>query len=259
MKFNTINYDLSERIGTITLNRPDKRNALNRELITELQQAFDLTAGDDNVKVIVLRANGPAFSAGADLDYLKAIRSGTYEENLVDSQRLGTLYRTIYAHPKPTIAMVKGAAVAGGCGLITVCDFILATSASRFGYSESRIGFVPALVMIFLLKRVGEVHARRMLLSGELISADEALRVGLITDVLESDDIETRVRSLSAHLRDNCSAESMKRIKEMLVTVPGHSLDAAMSYAAEVNARARQTDDFRQGIEAFLEKKEVRW
>lgn len=258
MSYDAILSSTKDRVTTITLNRPEKRNALNAQLVGELQDAFEAAKSDDT-KVIVLKANGAAFSAGADLAYIQQLQDFTAEQNLEDSQKFMNLLHSIYTHPKPVIADVRGAAIAGGCGLVTVCDFAIATEQARFGYSEVRIGFVPALVMVFLVKRVGEATARKLMLTGDLISAEEADNAGLITKAVWSDQIEEEVEQLTTQLLEGTSAESAKRIKTMLAEQTGMSLKDALNYAAEMNAGARSTGDFKQGIESFLNKTKLSW
>ena len=177
MKFTSLRYEVGERRVVITLNRPDKRNALDDILVKELTLAFVAAGKDQNVKVIVLSGAGPAFCAGADLDYLQRLSAFDQEENQTDSRQLAGLFRVIHETRKPVIAVVNGPALAGGCGLASVCDFVLASrEKARFGYTEVRIGFVPAVVMIFLIRRVGEGNARELVLRGNVIDASEAFK-----------------------------------------------------------------------------------
>lgn len=164
----------SDRIFEIVLNRPDKRNALNSEFVSELISAFTNADVDENTRVVILKANGKVFSAGADLGYLQQLQKNTYEENLEDSTQLAELFKKIYFHKKLIIAQVEGHAIAGGCGLATVCDFVFAVPEAKFGYTEVKIGFVPAIVMFFLLRKIGEAKARELLLTGKLIDAQQA-------------------------------------------------------------------------------------
>lgn len=184
-----VQYEVRDRIGFITLNRPEKRNALNEELVTKLGETFDKASADNDVKVIVLKANGDAFCSGADLGYLQNLQNFSFEENLVDSTRLKDLFLKIYRLNKIVIAQVEGHAIAGGCGLATVCDFIYSVPEAKFGYTEVKIGFIPAIVMVFLVRKIGDQRARQLLLSGGLITAGEALQLGLITSVPDKQSI----------------------------------------------------------------------
>lgn len=254
-----IDYQTADRIAYITLNRPEKRNALNDEMIKLLKQAFVQASEDPEAKVIVLRAAGKVFSAGADLEYLQRLQKNTFEENLWDSNRLKELFQMIYTHNKVVIAQVQGHAIAGGCGLATVCDFVIAQPAARFGYSEVHIGFVPAIVMVYLLRRLGEGAARELLISGRMIDASEALKWGLVNQVVALDGLEQTVYVFAQKLVSENSAESMKRTKAMIARVQDMTLAKALDFAADQNARARSTEDCQQGIKAFLDKLPIKW
>lgn len=254
-----VDYQVKDRIAFITMNRPEKRNALNHELVRELKQAFDTAAEDTAAKVIVLRANGEAFCAGADLEYLQRLQKFSYEENLQDSNHLKELFLKIYTHPKIVIAQVQGHALAGGCGLATVCDFVVSVPTAKFGYTEVKIGFIPAIVTVFLLRKLGEAKAKEMLLSGELFSADQVLQAGLINHVVQVVDLEQHVLQLAKKLVETNSAESMKLTKRMIAEIPSKTIGEALSYATEMNAHARGTDDCKRGIAAFLNKEKLTW
>lgn len=256
---NTIVYAVSNRIASITLNRPDKRNALNSEMVNDLTTAFNQAEQDDRIKVIILKAAGEAFCAGADLSYLQQLQKNSLEENLADSTNLKNLFRKIYTLSKPVVAQVQGHALAGGCGLATVCDFCFSVPAAKFGYTEVKIGFIPAVVMVFLIRKIGDGRARELLLGGEAINADEALEKGLVTRVVQQGDLEKTVRDFAEHLVNTNSAISMKLTKQMIAEVQNLPLDAALDYAAAMNAQARATDDCKRGIAAFLNKEKIMW
>jgi methylglutaconyl-CoA hydratase len=246
-------------VATITLNRPEKRNALSHELVSELKEAFSLAEKDSQVKVIILKAKGDAFCAGADLGYLQQLQNFSYDENVRDSAHLKELFLQIYTHPKVVIAQVQGHALAGGCGLATVCDFVFAIPEAKFGYTEVKIGFIPAIVMVFLIRKIGEGRAKEMLLSGELFSADQVQQMGLLNKVVSNDQIELEVASFSKRLVDSNSGESMRLTKHMISQVQSKSLEEALQYAAEMNAQARGTEDCKRGISAFLNKEKLIW
>lgn len=254
-----VEYQVKDRIAFITLNRPEKRNALNHELVADLKGSFDRAAADATAKVIVLKANGEAFCAGADLEYLQQLQKFSFEENLQDSNHLKELFLKIYTHPKIVIAQVQGHALAGGCGLATVCDFVASVPAAKFGYTEVKIGFIPAIVTVFLLRKLGEAKAKEMLLSGELFSAEQVLQMGLINYVVEADKLEQHVLQLAKKLVESNSAESMKLTKQMIANIPSKSIEDSLSYAAEMNAHARGSDDCKRGIAAFLNKEKLTW
>jgi methylglutaconyl-CoA hydratase len=254
-----INYKTENRIGTITLNRPDKRNALNRQMVGELKDTFSRAEVDDEVKVIVLKAEGEVFCAGADLAYLQELQRFSHEENLADSNELKELFLKIYTLRKVVIAQVQGHALAGGCGLASICDFSLVVPEARLGYTEVKIGFIPAIVMVFLLRKVGEKNAKQLLLGGELATAEEALAMGLVNAVVEKDSIAHEVMNLANRLIKNNSTQSMEITKQMMAKVQSLSLEDGLAYAAQMNAKARETEDCKKGIAAFLSRQELKW
>lgn len=254
-----VEYSVKDRICTITLNRPDKRNALNEQLVSELKQAFYKAAEDSEAKVIVLAARGSAFCAGADLAYLQQLQENTFEENLADSNHLKELFYQIYTHPKVVIAKVQGHAIAGGCGLATVCDFSFAVEEAQFGYTEVRIGFIPAIVKVFLLRKIGEGKAKELLLSGELISALGAKDFGLINKVVKEDELDTTVSDFARMMVKKNSGQSMQFTKQMIARVQEMGLEEGLNHAAEQNAKARASEDCQKGIAAFLNKEKPNW
>ncbi len=256
---NFVNYTVKDRICTITLNRPEKRNALNEQVVSELKLAFQQAAEDKDAKVIVLAAKGEAFCAGADLAYLQQLQQNTFEENLADSNHLKELFQTIYTHPKVVIAKIQGHAIAGGCGLATVCDFSFSVEEAQFGYTEVRIGFIPAIVKVFLLRKIGEGKAKELLLSGDLISADEAKAFGLINHVVKEGELDETVSEFARKLVKKNSGQSMQFTKQMIAHVQELKLEDGLNYAAEQNAKARASEDCQKGIAAFLNKEKPSW
>jgi methylglutaconyl-CoA hydratase len=254
-----ITYEVSNRIGTITLARPEKRNALNDKVVTELIEAFIKAENDKAVKVILLKAQGEVFSAGADLEYLQQLQKNSFDENLADSKHLAELFNKIYTLKKVVIAQVEGAAIAGGCGLATVCDFTFATPESQFGYTEVKIGFIPAIVMVFLLRKIGVTRSKELLLTGKLVDATYAKSISLINDVYEKNVIEANVLKFATELCSSASASSLESTKKMIAQVQHLSLDEALDYAAKLNAEARSTEDCKKGINAFLNKEKISW
>lgn len=254
-----IEYKVENRIATITLNRPEKRNALNEAVVRGLRGAFARAETDTEAKVIVLKATGKVFCAGADLEYLRQLQQNTFRDNLKDSDNLKSLLLQIYRHPKLVIAQVHGHAIAGGCGLVSVCDFVYTVPEAGFGYTEVKIGFLPAIVMKFLLLRIGEGRTKELLLSGEWIDADRAMEIGLVNKVVDAKVLENEVRSFALNICNENSAQSIKNTKEMMANMHGMNLDDALDYAVKKNAEARSTEDFQRGITAFLEKKPLVW
>lgn len=257
MPYNTIQLAYDGGIATITLNRPDKRNAISYELIEDLLTALAEVA-KSTALVLILTGSGKAFCSGMDLENLKALIGRTPEQNVEDSQIMARLFRTLYDFPKPTIAAVNGAAIAGGTGLATLCDFTLAVPEAKFGYTEVRIGFVPAIVSTFLLRQVGEKIARDLLLTGRLFDAAEALRIGLINEIVAAEGLMNRARQLAAQLMENSPA-SLLYTKRLLSEAAGADLDAQIEAAVRENAAIRSTADFREGISSFLEKRKPKW
>jgi len=250
---------IADRVCYITLNRPDKRNAFNSNLVSELKAAFREAEGSAKVKVIILRANGDVFSAGADLEYLQQLQKNTFEDNFYDSSSLAELFNIIYRNKKVVIAQVEGHAIAGGCGLATVCDFTFAVPEANLGYTEVKIGFIPAIVSIFLLRKIGEGKARALLLTGKLISSAEAKEMGLINEVVAKEQIADHVTSFALQLCNETSGESLARTKELIAVVQDEKLDIALKYAAEMNAEMRATDECKSGIRSFLNKEKMKW
>lgn len=248
-----------DRIGYLELNRPDKRNALNAELVHALKIAISEFENDKEVKVLVIKAAGRVFCSGADLAYLQSLQTNTYEENLEDSNNLKELFYKIYTSPKIIIAQIQGHALAGGCGLATVCDFSFAVPEAKFGYTEVKIGFVPAIVKVFLLRKIGEGKAKQLLLDGDLIDAKEAQSMGLINWVVEPEDLEKKVYAYAQKLIIQNSEQSMALTKEMIGRVHEKSLEDGLDYAAAMNARARGSEDCKKGIAAFLNKEPISW
>ncbi|MBC7448091.1 MAG: enoyl-CoA hydratase/isomerase family protein [Hymenobacteraceae bacterium] len=254
-----LTYEVRERVAYITLDRAEKRNALNYDVVAELKQAFEAAEIDDNCKVIVLRANGRAFSAGADLESIQAMQDYEYDENLADSTHLMQLFLQIYTLKKVVIAQIQGHAIAGGCGLATVCDFAFAVPEAKFGYTEVKIGFLPAIVSVFLLRKVGEGRTKQLLLTGDLVSADEAQRLGLINYVVSADELAAQVEAFALRLCVENSANSLEVTKDLIARVQELPLEAALRYAAQQNATARSSEDCRRGVGAFLSKEPLAW
>jgi methylglutaconyl-CoA hydratase len=257
MSYNTIQLAYDGGVATITLNRPEKRNAISFELIDDLLRALDEVAKSDAIVLIVTGA-GKAFCSGMDLDNLKALLGRSPEQNVKDSESMVRLFRSLYEFPKVTIAAVNGAAIAGGTGLALLCDFTLAVPEAKFGYTEVRIGFVPAIVSTFLLRQVGEKQARDLLLTGRLFDAEEAVRLGLISEIVAPEKLMERARELATLLMAN-SAASLRATKKLLTDHARAELDAQIDAAVRENAAIRTTADFREGITSFLEKRKPVW
>lgn len=248
-----IKYFNKNKTGLITLNRPEKRNALHPEMIAQLKEKFDELRNDDSVKTVIITGEGSSFCAGADLEYLNQLRKLSITENEKDSQNLAELFLQIYKFPKPVIAAVNGPAVAGGCGLASLCDFIVADKLNaKFGYSEVKIGFLPAVVSIFLIKRTGEGIAKQLLLSGEIIESKRAFEIGFV-NYLADDAVKESFR-LAEKLMQN-SSFSMSLTKQMINSVSDLNIDEAVDYCIRLNAISRSSEDFKKGLNNFLNRK----
>ena len=257
MSYETLTYDGVGEIATVTLNRPEKRNAISRRMIEDLLSALnEMETGPARVGIIT--GAGKAFCAGMDLDGLRAIAGQSAEENVEDSVRMATMFHRIHSFPKPLISAVNGAAIAGGCGIATLADFTLAAPDAKFGYTEVKIGFIPALVSVFLRRQVGEKVARDLLLSGRIIEAAEALRLGLVSEIVTSEKLLDRARELAATLAAS-SPTSILRTKRLLLHNGEAALLAELEVAIRENADIRSTDDFREGVASFLEKRAPKW
>ena len=257
MSYGTIQLARDGGVATVTLNRPEKRNAISFELIDDLLRALADVEKSDAV-VLILTGAGKAFCSGMDLDNLKALLGRTPEQNLQDSETMVRLFRSLYEFPKVTIAAVNGPAIAGGTGLALLCDFTLAIPDAKFGYTEVRIGFVPAIVSTFLLRQVGEKQARDLLLTGRIFAADEATRMGLVTEIVPAEQLMSRARELAALLTANSPA-SLRATKQLLTAHARAELDTQIESAVRENAAIRTTADFREGIASFLEKRKPVW
>jgi methylglutaconyl-CoA hydratase len=255
--YKTVHYAEDLGIATITLNRPDKRNAISYELIDDLIAALK-RAATSPAQVMILTGAGKAFCSGMDLDNLKQLTGRTHEQNLADSETMASLFRTLYDFPKPTVAAVNGPAIAGGTGLATLCDFTLAVPEAKFGYTEVRIGFVPAIVSSFLIANVGEKRARDLLLTGRIFGAEEAYTLGLVNEIVAPEQLMSRALELGNQLMENSPA-SLQATKKLLSGYTREQLDRQVAQAVAGNAAIRRTADFKEGVTAFLEKRKPRW
>lgn len=240
-------------VATLTLNRPDKRNALNAELVAALTQALAETSADERVRVVVVRGAGKDFCAGADLAELERVADMGYDESVADASRLGAVFTAMRKHPCPIVAVVQGRALAGGCGLASACDLVLADEAAEFGYPEVHLGFVPAMVMAILRRKVGEGQAFDLVATGERISAARAHDLGLVQRVFRSGDLEARVTAYVSALAAK-PASALRLSKSLLYELDTMEMHAGIVRGAEVNAEARATPECRAGVRAFLER-----
>ncbi|HET9177175.1 MAG TPA: enoyl-CoA hydratase-related protein [Terriglobia bacterium] len=257
MAYQSIKLEIDNAVGVLTLNRPEKRNAISHSMIAEMLQALTEVEASA-ARALILTGAANAFCAGMDLQALKDFRAQSDAEIVADSRRIATLFRRLYGFPRPTIAAVNGPAIAGGCGLATLCDFTLAVPEAKFGYTEVRVGFIPALVSAYVVRQVGEKRARDLLLSGRIFSAAEAHAMGMVNELLEPQKLLPRARELARQLAE-MSPMALSHTKRLLVQFSEEELDRETELAVEASARVRKTADFHEGLTAFLEKRKPQW
>ena len=258
MQFNTLLLQEQDGICTITFNRPDKRNAVSFELVSDLMRALDHAVKSDATQVVIFTGAGKAFCAGLDLEELKSLIGKSQEQNVKDSQTMANMFRAIYDFPKPTIAAVNGAAIAGGTGIATMSDFTFAVPEAKFGYTEVRIGFVPAIVSSYLVFQVGHKIARDLLMTARLFDAAEAHRYGLVNEIVTPEQLMPRAIAQAKLLMEN-SPSSVRATKRLINGFIKDQLDVQVAAAVEDNARIRTTSDFKEGVSSFLEKRKPVW
>jgi methylglutaconyl-CoA hydratase len=257
MPYRTLHLEYSGAVAMVTLSRPEKRNAITAEMIAELFTAFT-EVETSPARVLILTGAGKAFCSGMDLEALKALAEQSPAEQREDADRLAGFFLRIWSFPKPTIAAVNGHAIAGGCGLATLCDFTIAVPEAKFGYPEVRIGFLPAVVSIFLVRQIGEKRARELLLSGKTIDAAEAHRLGLVTQIVPAKELTIAAQILAASLIE-CSPASLHMTKKLLCDFAAPEINRELELAAAASAQIRTTLDFQEGLESFLKKRPPRW
>jgi methylglutaconyl-CoA hydratase len=257
MTYSTLKLQISGDIATIALSRPEKRNAISTEMMNDLLGALD-EIETSSARVAILTGEGKAFSSGMDLAALIALATQSLAENLEDARRFARLLRRIWSFPNPTIAAINGAAIAGGCGIATLCDFTLAAPEATFGYPEVRIGFLPANVAVFLMRQIAEKHARDLLLTGRIIDAAEAQRIGLVTQIVPAAELMAAAQTLAATLLA-ASPTSLLKTKKLLCDIAAPQVDRELELAIAESAQIRTTPDFREGLASFLEKRPPKW
>lgn len=257
MNYTTLLLEDHGPVAKLTFNRPDKRNAISTKMICDILTALD-ELEKTRARVVILTGAGSAFCAGMDLEMLSAIGQQSAQENQEDSRRMARMFRRIWSFPKPLIAAVNGHALAGGCGIATLCDFTLAVPEAKFGYTEVKIGFLPAIVSVFLTRQIGDKRARDLLLTGRLVGATEAKELGLVTEIVPADKLMSRADEIAEQLIA-ASPSSLTRAKRLLTSAAAASVDADLERAVLENARIRCTPDFKEGLASFLEKRKPVW
>ncbi len=254
-----VNFAVRGKVAYLKMSRPEKRNAIDDVAVAELRRYFEQANSDEAVRAIVFEGEGSAFSAGADLEYLMKLSSNTSAANFEDSCALKNFLLEVYRSPKLVCAVVRGPALAGAFGLVLACDIVFASEKAKFGFTEVKIGFVPAVVANLALRKLREVDVRRLVLTGRVIGAEEAQRIGLISEVIEDSAIETRTDEFFREFVTGTSRGAVSLTKEILSEVRDMSLDEAMKYSAMLNVVARSTEDFQKGVNSFLNKKQMEW
>lgn len=259
MNYTTLLVERAGHTATVTLNRPDVRNAFNEDTIAELTRAFRELGSDESVRAIVLAANGPAFCAGADLNWMKKMAGYTHAENHADALQLATMLRTIYECPQPVVARVQGDCYAGGMGLVAACDIAVTASGACFCLSEVKLGLIPATISPYVIKAMGENAARRYFLTAEKFTAQEAHRIGFVHDVVAADALDAHVDAIVKALVTS-SPNAVREAKVLVREVTGKAVDSAMMVdTAERIAKIRASDEGREGVASFLEKRKPSW
>jgi methylglutaconyl-CoA hydratase len=246
-------YSVEESIARLTLNRPDKRNALDDGIVSEFKDALQSAARDDSVRVVLVTGAGKDFCSGADLASLQRISEAGVGESLASARVMGELFVEMRRHPRPIVAAVRGRALAGGCGLATACDIILASESAQFGYPEVNIGFIPAMVMAILRRSVSEKRAFELITRGEIVSAGSALEIGMINRVFADDEFEAEVEAYAGQMASK-SASAVSLAKSLLYHMDGMTFETAIEAGIQLNAITRMTEDCKRGVERFLKK-----
>jgi methylglutaconyl-CoA hydratase len=257
MNYSTLLLNYEGEIATVTLNRPEKRNAISAQMMSEILSVLD-EVERSKMRVAIITGAGKSFCAGMDLEMLTAIARQSAQENQEDSRRMAKMFRRLWSFSKPLIAAVQGAALAGGSGIATLCDFTLATPDAKFGYTEVRIGFLPALVSVFLTRQIGDKRARDLLLTGRHVGAEEMKEFGLVNEIVPAESMMARAHEL-AEVLIAASPSSLTRAKWLLTSAAAAGVDHDLERAVLENARIRCTPDFKEGLASFLEKRKPVW
>ncbi|MEW6761258.1 MAG: enoyl-CoA hydratase/isomerase family protein [Pseudomonadota bacterium] len=259
MEYQTLTISIDDKVAAVTLNRPELRNAFNEHAIAELALAFDELGRNEQVRAIVLAANGPAFCAGADLNWMKKMAGYSHSENQEDAMRLADMLRTIYLCPKPVVAKVQGDCYAGGMGLVAACDIVVASEVAHFCLSEVKLGLIPATISPYVIKAMGEQAARRYFLTAERFDANEARRIGFAHEVVAPDALDTTVAGIVKALVTN-SPHAVGEAKKLVRDVVGQPVsDALLADTANRIAEIRASMEGREGVASFLEKRKPTW
>lgn len=256
--YKTVKYSVKDKIAWVALNRPEIHNAFNETMIVELSELYKKIDQMVNVKVVVITGEGKSFCAGADLNWMGGVINYSYEQNLQESLQLAELFYTMYSLPKPTIAMVNGAAIGGGAGMVAVNDLVIASDRAKFSFSEVKLGLVPACISPYVIRKVGENRSRELFLTGERIDVQKAFNFGFVNQVVPHENLETTVKQQIDQLVTS-GPNALAICKDLLEKVPQMSLEEAKTYTAESIAALRVSDEGQEGMKAFFEKRSPNW
>ncbi|MFB0565467.1 MAG: enoyl-CoA hydratase/isomerase family protein [Candidatus Aminicenantaceae bacterium] len=256
--YTTIIFNKKDRVARICLNRPEVHNAFNAVMISELDDLFENVRSDESIRIVILEGKGKSFCAGADINWMREIIHYSYEQNLEESLKLAEVLYKIYILPKPTVAMVNGTAIGGGNGFLSACDIAVASEEAKFGLSEVKIGLVPAAISPYVIRRIGESKAREYFLTGKRISAQKALEIGLINEVVPCDKLNDKVEEI-VNLLLSSGPGAIASCKELINTVPFMSFEEVKTYTARMIANLRISEEGQEGMTAFLEKRKPKW
>lgn len=257
--FNNIEFELQEQVGTIWLNRPEKHNAMNAEMIAEIIECVETINEMDEVRVLLLKGRGKSFCAGADLNYMKGIAEFGFEENYEDSLKLANCFNIIYTCKKPTIAVVQGASIGGANGLLAACDYVFCTEDAKFAFSEVKLGIAPATISPYVLKRIGEFRARDLMLSGRRFTGIEAAQYQLANSAHAENEIEEHTNKMVHYLKSS-GPNAITACKELIYKISNkYDFESAIDYSAKVIAELRASKEGQEGMASFLEKRKPNW
>jgi methylglutaconyl-CoA hydratase len=257
--YETIEFELKDSIGTVWLNRPDVHNALNEQMISEIITIFGELKEMKDVRVVIIRGRGKSFCAGADLNYMKGIAEFGYEENYNDSKRLAKCFNVIYTSPKPTIAIVHGAAIGGGNGLLAACDYVYCTDETKFAFSEVKLGIAPATISLYVNKRIGEYGSRDLMITGRRFTGKEAEWYRLANKSLPEAELDAYVQTIIKSLLSS-GPDAITACKELIYKISNEmEFEEAIDYTCQTIAKLRASDEGQEGMASFLEKRKPGW
>jgi methylglutaconyl-CoA hydratase len=258
MSFTTLKYEIKDKLAFITFNRPEIHNAFNSTVIDEMSAAFSNVVKDTTIRAVIITGEGKSFCAGADLNWMKAVKDAGYEKNLKESNNLADLFYQIYTCPLPVIGRINGAAIGGGTGFVALCDIAIAARSAKFSFSEVKIGLVPACIGPYVIKKMGEGRARELFITGERMTADRAFEVGLINKVVDDSRLDAAVDELIQSLLTS-GPNAIAVAKKLVNEVPPMTPEQFRPYTAEMIARLRDSDEGQEGMDAFLNKRKPKW